>query len=178
MFRLPTVAAAQLALQPYLLYIKLAVCTLIVAAIFGAGAKVGSSLTATRYEAREAKQAREYQSALAHAREAERRSYEKAQEVSRDYQTELARLRDRPVSRVPARLCVSAPAPGRVPAAGTAPGGPSAAVPAGGVVQSADGTDTGVRAGPDIGPALRGLARRADEVSAQGRAVQAKASGE
>lgn len=175
---IPTVAAAQFAMQPYLLWIKIGAVLLVLLGCFGAGAKVGSSLTAARYQAREAQQAREYQSVLARAREAERRSYEKAQEVSRDYQAELARLRDRPVSRVPARLCVSATAPGRVPATGPATGGPGAAVPAGGVVQPADGPDTGVRAGPDIGPALRGLARRADEVSAQGRGVQAKASGE
>lgn len=175
---IPTVAAAQLALQPYLLWIKIGVYALIVAAIFGAGCKAGYSIAQARADAAFSKQAREYQSALKSAREAERASYAAAQARSKEYQDELDRLRNRPVVRTPVRLCVSAPAAGGMPPAGPAAGGPGATVPAGGVVQPADGTDPSLRPGPDIGPALRGLARRADEVSAQGRAVQAKAAGE
>jgi hypothetical protein len=87
--------------------------------------------------------------------------------ASEGYQNELKTIRDRPVSNAPVRLCVK-PRP-TVPATGS---GPSATVPAPGVVSGADGTDSEVRGGPNIGPALRSLARRADEVAAQGRSTQ------
>ena len=170
---IPTVAAAQLALQPYLLWIKLAVYAAIVAAIFGAGWKTGSSLTTARWEHAAAKQAADYQSSLKAAREAERASYAKAQQISRGYQDEIDRLRSQPIVRTPVRLCRDATNSSRVSATGPTTGGPGPAAPAGGVVSSTDGTDPSVRPGPDIGPALRGLARRADEVSAQGRGIQA-----
>ena len=111
-----------------------------------------------------AESARDQAIATLQTERAERARLEKA---SHDYQTELAGLRAQPVVTTPVRLCRPA---ARVPAAATAAGGPGAAVPAAGVVPSGTGTD--LVAGPDLGPGLRALARRADEVSAQGRAIQ------
>ncbi len=90
---------------------------------------------------------------------------EASQKASEGYQNELEAIRNRPVPASPVRLCK----PARVPPAG---GRPSPTVPPADVVSGTDGTDPEVRGGPDIGPALRSLAKRADEVSAQGRATQ------
>lgn len=94
-------------------------------------------------------------------------------EASAGFQAELAALHQRrtglPAS--PVRLCRPTPATSvRVPAPGTGSDGP--ATPAG-VVPRGVGEDPG----PDIGPALRALADRADEVSAQGRGLQRAADG-
>lgn len=96
---------------------------------------------------------------------AERAAKVAADTASKGYQDELERLRNRPVSREPIRLCVRSP---KVPAVAAA-AGPRPPAPAGGVVSGGNGTDH--QEGPDIGPDLRELARRADEVSAQLRAV-------
>ena len=90
------------------------------------------------------------------------------EESSNAYQQELGRLRDRPHNTGPVRLCRDARVPGLD---GAAASGSQATAAAGGVVQLATGTDLGVVPGPDIGPELRGLAKRADELSAQTRAV-------
>jgi len=89
-----------------------------------------------------------------------------AQSASEDYQNELEIIRSRPVSTSPVRLCVNP----RVPARGRAqPGSDAGSAPAG-VVSSGDGPN--LEEGPDIGPELRALARKADEVSARLRAHQ------
>ena len=142
-------------LTPYLVWIRLGVFVILAAFLAFFAFKVTSwrndslALDATKQEMQ---QLRESQAASI--------------EASEGYQRELEDIRNRPVPSTPVRLCVKRPA---VPAAGS---GPGAAVPSPGVVQSTDGTDTEMRAGRDIGPALRSLARRADEVSGQGRATQ------
>lgn len=96
----------------------------------------------------------------------------KAEKASSDYQTELAGLRDAPVRRDPVRLCIQ-PAPRPVT---RAPGPPAAAGLDGaatvtGLVSGGTGAD--LVPGPDLGPRLRALLRRADEVSGQARGLQA-----
>lgn len=95
--------------------------------------------------------------------------------ASQGFQDELARLRNSRAIQptAPVRLCRTAPAAG-VPLPTTQPG-PDGAAATGGVVPEAAGGDPG--AGPDIGPELRALADRADEVSAQARGLQHQASG-
>lgn len=162
---IPTVAAAQLALQPYLLWIKLAVYAAIVATIFGAGWKTGSSLTTARWEHAAAKQAADYQESLKRAIASERASYAQRDEVSRDLQKDLAAVqaeRDR-LRRQSARVVrVYVPAPaGSVPAdGGTAPRH-------GGAPGPAEPTAT---AGPDIGRDLYDLADDGDAREAELRA--------
>ena len=171
---IPTVAAAQLALQPYLLWIKLAVYAAIVAAIFGAGWKTGSSLTTARWEHAAAKQAADYQSSLKAAREAEIASYEKSQVISNDYQAKLTDLEYKyraALGRIgPVRVRVGSSTAGGLPKTGTTPGGPDAAH---------DGTDVPGAAGSDtdIGPDLVTLARDADKCREQLTALQAWAAG-
>lgn len=83
---------------------------------------------------------------------------EQTAKVVGEYEKELADLRNRPVGRRVIRVC---PDPGNVqdaPAAGTAGEGTAPA----GVVRGADEFDTGP---------LRELAQRADELSAQCRAI-------
>lgn len=130
---IPTPAVLQAALAPYLLYIKAAAWLLVVAAIFGAGCKVGAGFTERRWQAAQAAQAREYQSAVERARAAERASWAKRDEVSTNVQAELEAVRaerDR-LRRLPARVVrVQVPAadPGRVPGASpAAPGSDGAA---------------------------------------------------
>ena len=96
--------------------------------------------------------------------------YTATQKASEGYQHELETIRARPVDRSPVRLCRAAPA--SVPLAAAPAGGLGAAVSASGVLSGTDGSDPAMREGPDIGPALRELARFAEEVSAQGRAIQ------
>lgn len=89
------------------------------------------------------------------------------------YQSELAVLRERNSARpnTPVRLCrPTTEASVRIPAAERGPDGTTSAA---GVVPP----DAGMRAGPDIGPQLRALAGRADEVTAQGRGLQIQADG-
>lgn len=82
-------------------------------------------------------------------------------DASASYQAELARLRAE--HHVPVvRLCKQ-PASGGVQVPTTQPGSDGTPT-AGGVVSEG--------AGPDIGPALYALARRADELSAQTRGLQ------
>lgn len=169
------VLRAQLA--PYLILIRVGLVVAVLVLTFTLGWKAGSGHASGQWERAAAKQAAEYQSSLARAREAERASYAKSQEVSRAYEDELERLRAAPVDRRPVRLCLETPRPAGMPAAGTAAGKPGEAVPAGGLVQSAGGIDPAMWPGPNIGPALRGVARRADEVSAQGRRIQSVAVG-
>lgn len=142
-------------LTPYLVWIKLGIALALAAFLAFFAFKVAGwrndslALDATKAE-------------MVALREAQAASIE----ASQGYQRELQDLRNRPVPGTPVRLCVKRPA---VPAAGR---GSGAAVSAPGVVQPDDGADSEVRGGPDIGPALRSLARRADAVSAQGRATQ------
>jgi hypothetical protein len=95
----------------------------------------------------------------------------KAEKASRDYQTELAGLRDAPVRHDPVRLCVE---PAARPVA-RAPQAPAAtrlngSAAAAGVVP--DGARADLVPGPDIGPELRALLLRADEVTSQARGLQ------
>lgn len=95
----------------------------------------------------------------------ERRQAKVITEASNGYQAELTRLRNQPPSPVgPVRLCRpvgQARVP--LPAAGA---GPDAAAGAGGGLPQADDR------GPDIGPALYGIADDADTCSAQVRGLQ------
>lgn len=141
-------------LNPYLLYIKLglAVLALIVLGFFGY--KVHSwhqdslKLESAQKELEQVKA-----------------TYEAAQKASEGYQSELKEIRNRPVTTGPVRLCVK-------PRVSATPSGPSSTVSPAGVVSGPTGTDSEVREGPDIGPALQRLIERAEQVSAQGRATQ------
>lgn len=170
---IPTVDAARLALAPYLLYIKIGIFVAIVAVIFGAGWKVGASLTESRWQAAAAKQAQDYRDNLARAREAERTSYDKAQAASNDYQQKLTDLEGKyraALGRLgPVRVRVGPASAGGLPATGAAPGGSDAA---------RDGADVPGAAGsdPDIGPDLVTLARDADKCREQLTALQAWAA--
>lgn len=97
--------------------------------------------------------------------EAEREARAKADDISRGYQDELERLRNRPVVHPPVRLCRNTAT--RMPE--TKPGPPAAG--AGGGVGDG-GAAEGVTEGPDIGPDLFALAARCDEVTAQLRGLQ------
>ena len=174
---IPTVDAARLALMPYLLWIKLAAVLLVVLAIFGAGWKVGAGLTETRWQSAQASQAREYQSALAHAREAERASYTRSQEVSRDYQSKLAALEGRYADAArsigPVRVCVAAAAPAHVPAVSAPASRPHAADDRPDVPRAPAGDP-----GRDVGPELIALVRDADVCRERLPALQAWAAGQ
>lgn len=95
--------------------------------------------------------------------------------ASAGYQFELTVLRERAASapNFPVRLCRAAPA-ARVQIPATEPG-LDGGIAAAGVVPRGDGEDSG--SGPDIGPALRALADRADQVTAQARGLQNEADG-
>jgi type II secretory pathway pseudopilin PulG len=140
-------------LTPYLVWIKLGAVAILAAFLAFFAYKVTSwrndslALDATKAE-------------MVALREAQAQSIK----ASEGYQRELEDIRNRPVPSTPVRLCVKRPA---VPAAGS---GPGSAVPAPGMVSGGDGAD--YQEGPDIAADLRALARRADEVSAQGRATQ------
>jgi hypothetical protein len=161
---LPTVDAARLALAPYLLWVKLAALALIVALIFGVGWKAGASLTESRWLRAAAKQAADYQSSLAHAREAERASYAKRDGVSNALQKDLAAVtaeRDR-LRGLPARIV-------RV----YVPAAPAASMSAnGGAAAGHSGAPAGTPAlagppGPDIGRGLYDLADDSDAREAE-----------
>jgi Sec-independent protein translocase protein TatA len=161
---IPTVDAARLALAPYLLWLKLAAVLLIVALIFGAGWKAGAGLTEGRWQRAAAKQAADYQATLARAREAERASYAKSNEVSRGLQQDLAairaerdRLRNQPVRTV--RLYVPAAGPACLPSDRPAAGGRDGATAAAAAPASA--------AGPDIGRGLYDLTDDGDAREAE-----------
>lgn len=168
---IPTVDAARLALAPYLLWVKLAVMAIVMALIFGAGWKVGAGLTESRWLRAAAKQAADYQSSLARAREAERASYAKSQEVSRGYQQKLAALEvdyRAALGRIgPVRVRNCPAVAGGLPATRPAPGRPDAAH---------DRADLPAAAGSDpdrdIGPELVTLARDADHCREQLTALE------
>lgn len=164
---IPTVAAAEAALAPYLLWLRLAAIALMVALIFGAGWRAGSRLTEYRWQRAAAKQAADYQASLAQAREAEKRSYAQRDEVSNALQRDLATIRaDRDRLRaLPARVVrvyVPAARPASLPADGRpAPG--------------RDGTIAGTAPpagtpGPDIGRGLYDLVDDGDSREAELRA--------
>ena len=95
--------------------------------------------------------------------EAEKVSRARAEKASASYRAELDTLSNRPVPRVPVRLCVPTPAGN----AAQRVDGPAAASgsdnrPAGGDLE----------AGPDIGPDLYALARDCDAENAKLRALQ------
>jgi hypothetical protein len=95
----------------------------------------------------------------------------KAEGASRGYQDELAAIRDAPVRRDPVRLCVqSSPRAATGAAQAPATAGLSGSATATGLVSGGTGEDS--VSGPDIGPELRALLRRADEVSGQARGLQ------
>lgn len=106
-------------------------------------------------------------------RDAAERDRATAEEASRGYQQELEDLQLVPVSRVPVRLCLTAPTGARLPAtaAAEAAAGLDAGRPAAGSLSVAAGGD--LVPGPDVGPQLRQLVREADEVSARLRGLQA-----
>ena len=113
---------------------------------------------------------------LAHARaalEAEKANRRRAEEAAHGYAQELEKLRSRPISRTPVRLC-RAPAPA-VPSSGsTSAGAAGAAAGSGGDVGAAGGDPP---QGPDIGPELRALALSCDKENAKLRALQRWATG-
>jgi hypothetical protein len=91
-------------------------------------------------------------------------SQEASQKASEQYQRELKEIRNRPVTTGPVRLC------NKRPAVSPSRSGPSATLPATGVLQGADGSD--YQEGPDIAADLLRLADEADEVASRGRATQ------
>jgi hypothetical protein len=91
------------------------------------------------------------------------------QEASHVYQDELAALRARPVVTEPVRLCIQ-PGRSRVSQALAAEPRSNAAAASTGILQPGRGAN--LEAGPDIGPDLRALWRKADEVLAQCRGLQ------
>lgn len=98
--------------------------------------------------------------------EIHRAALKAAQRAAKDYHDELETIRNRSAPGGPVRLCVDPAVPGADSTAGA--GGTA---PASGLVSGAIGSDH--QAGPDIGADLRALALRADELSAQMRALQA-----
>lgn len=98
------------------------------------------------------------------------RAYAAVLNASRGYQHELEVIRARPVRAAPVRLCVEPRAVAPVSRAAAVDPGFGRPVPAAELVP--DATRPDFAAGPDIGPELTALLRRADEVSAQGRALQ------
>lgn len=150
-----------------LAYLKLGMSVLILGILGFAGWKVHGwhqdSLRVATVETQAARDVAQARQAL----EQTKAAYAASQKASENYQHELSAIRNRPVDARPVRLCRAAPA---VPGAGPVAGGSGEAVPATGVLSGPAGGD--LEAGPDIGPELRELARQADEVSAQGRALQ------
>lgn len=173
---IPGLDAAKAALAPYLFWIKVGALLLVVALIFGTGWRAGSGLTEARWQRAAAKQAADYQESLSRAREAERRSYAKSQEVSRDYQAKLVDLEGRyrdALGRIgPVRVRRCPAAAGGVPAASAGTGGPHAA----GDRPDVPGA-TGGDPDRDIGPDLVLLARDADHCREQLTALQTWAKG-
>lgn len=94
---------------------------------------------------------------------AERVNFQKAQQASKDYQSELQKLRAT-ASAAPVRGVRCSITNPRVPQA-SAPGGPDAAS-----TGTGDSTQT---VGSDIGPRLYGLADSCDAITAQLRGLQA-----
>jgi hypothetical protein len=164
---IPAVDAARLALAPYLLWIKLSSWLLVFALIFGAGWKAGASLTQLRWQRAAEKQAADYRFSLALAREAERASYAKRDEVSNALQKDLAatraerdRLRALPARTV--RVYVPAASATSLPAvAGTTAGRPGA---------TAGTAAPAATLGPDIGRSLYAIVDDGDEREAELRA--------
>lgn len=172
---IPTVAAAEAAVAPYLLWLKLAVVAAVVALIFGTGWKAGASLTESRWQRAAAKQAADYRTSVARAREAERASYAHSQEASRVYQQNLVALdqsyRDA-LGRIGAvRVCHGAP-----PAIGLSTARPAAGGPHGAHVRADLSAAPRVDPDRDIAPELVTLARDADHCRQQLTALQAWAA--
>lgn len=118
-----------------------------------------------KLESAEARTAQIERDAKATIAEMERR-YAESQQASEGYQNELQTIRNRPISVSPVRLCKQS----SVPKAGPAPSGSGSTIPRAEPLPEPVGSDP--EPGPDIGPSLRELAKRCDEVSAQGRAIQ------
>lgn len=153
---------------PYLVYIKIAIYGLAVAALIGLGFKWGWSLASHRYDAAKAAEAAQHVKDLEAAREAERASYEKSQQASAEYQSNLAKL-DKSYRDALARIGsvrVRVTAPGSVPQSSPASGRPDA-THAGADVPGAAGSDT-----RDIAADLILLARDADQCRQQLTALQ------
>ena len=98
--------------------------------------------------------------------ESERAARIRNEEALNGYQKELDSLRNRPRNTSPVRLCVTPSVRETTTTAGSLDG---AAAPTG---DSAGQTGSDLVAGPDIGPALRGLAYGCDAENAKLRALQ------
>ena len=140
-------------LNPYLVYIRLAVFAILLGFLAFFAYKVHS----WRSDALQLGAVRQEMESL-------KASQEASHKASEGYQRELEEIRNRPVTTGPVRLCVPKPRVSSVKP------GPSPAVPATGVLQGADGSD--YQEGPDIAADLLRLADEADEVAAKGRATQ------
>jgi hypothetical protein len=135
-----------------LLYIKLGIAVL----VLGICAAFAYKVNSWRQDALELGAVRQEMVELKAAQAA-------SQEASEGYQNELEAIRKRRPASGPVRLCIKPDVP--APASGS---GAGSAAP--GVVSGGDGTDH--QEGPDIAAELAELARRADEVNAQARAIQ------
>lgn len=148
-----------------LAYLRLGIACLAAAVMFALGWKMGSAHASAQLQRAQAASEAKYLSAVERAREAERASYAKSQEVSRALQSDLAairgerdRLRAQPARGV--RLCPDAdPAGSGVSAAGAAPGRRDAA--------AAGATKAPGPAGRDIGRPLYELVDDGDEREAE-----------
>jgi hypothetical protein len=150
-------------------WIKPAAILILALALVGLGYRIGSGLTEARWQRAQVKAEQAHTASIAAARESELAAYDKSNEVSREYQEDLAkiraerdRLRHQPVRVV--RVYIPAD-PVSLSAAGAAAGGSGSTAPA--AVELAGEARSGVRFSRDVGPELYGIVDDSDQREAE-----------
>jgi hypothetical protein len=139
-------------------WIKPAAILILALALVGLGYRIGSGLTEARWQRAQVKAEQAHTASIAAARESELAAYDKSNEVSREYQEDLAKIRaerDR-LRHQPVRV-VRVYIPADPVSLSTAPA----------AVELAGEARSGVRFSRDVGPELYGIVDDSDQREAE-----------